>query len=130
MVEQLDQKVLVVLRDGKHIIGELASFDQFSNMIIQEAVERRFHHSSKKEEGASKPTTYYCDIPLGVYVIRGDSVVILGDIGDDDQQAGNLKESTLEEMQQMEEEENRSKSAAAAENTGPLSWDFDADLIA
>ena len=70
-------------------------------------------------------TTYYCDIPLGVYVIRGDSVVLLGNM--DDQKVANLKEISLDELQQKEEE---AADAAPESQSGPLTWDFDADLIA
>jgi U6 snRNA-associated Sm-like protein LSm1 len=32
---------MVVLRDGKHLIGILRSFDQFSNVILEDCIERR-----------------------------------------------------------------------------------------
>jgi len=33
LVEQLDKRLLVVLRDGRHLSGVMRSFDQFSNMV-------------------------------------------------------------------------------------------------
>ena len=47
----------------------------------------------------------------------------------------NLKEISLEELQQLEEEKVQEKkktetAAAAEDGSGPLTWDFDADLIA
>jgi U6 snRNA-associated Sm-like protein LSm1 len=33
-VEQLDKRLLVVLRDGRHLVGVMRSFDQFSNMVL------------------------------------------------------------------------------------------------
>lgn len=33
LVEQLDKRLLVVLRDGRHLVGVMRSFDQFSNMV-------------------------------------------------------------------------------------------------
>jgi LSM domain len=101
---------------------ELASFDQFSNMIVQDAVERRFHTASDSQK------TFYCDIPLGVYVIRGDSVVLLGNVSNE---VGNLQEISLEELQQMEDDQEQKNAATTTpESSGPLTWDFDADLIA
>ena len=90
-------------------------------MIVQDAVERRFHSPPKDPS----KTTYFCDIPLGVYVIRGDSVVLLGNM--DDQKVANLKEISLDELQQKEEE---AANAAPEAQVDPLTWDFDADLIA
>lgn len=95
-------------------------------MVLQDAVERRVYTSTKDK------VTYYSDIPLGVYVIRGDSIVLLGNVSDDNtnnQSSNNrtfpLKEVPLEELEVKVEEEKK-------EGTGeePLKWDFDTDLIA
>jgi U6 snRNA-associated Sm-like protein LSm1 len=40
LVENLDQRLLVVLRDGRQYIGVLRSFDQFSNIVLEQCVER------------------------------------------------------------------------------------------
>ena len=39
-MEDLDKKLLVVLRDGSKILGTLRSFDQFANIVLEGAVER------------------------------------------------------------------------------------------
>ena len=31
LVEQLDKRVLIILQDGRHLVGFLRSFDQFTN---------------------------------------------------------------------------------------------------
>ena len=36
------ERVLVILRDGRHLVGILRSFDQFSNFIMENTVERRY----------------------------------------------------------------------------------------
>ena len=59
-------KTLVQLRDGRKIIGMMRSFDQFANVVLEEAVERVI--VGKR----------YADVPLGLYVIRGENVVLLG----------------------------------------------------
>ena len=97
----------------------LSSYDQFSNLVLDETVERR-HVVIPKDPSSSSSSTavYYSDVPLGLYVVRGDSVVIMGrtspaaTVG----QAVSLQE--LEEIQR--------KQAAAAE----LEWDVDTDLVA
>ena len=60
--------MLVQLRDGRKIIGIMRSFDQFANIVLEEAVERLL--VGKR----------FADMPLGIYVIRGENVVLLGQI--------------------------------------------------
>ena len=40
LCEELDKKILVVLRDGRHLVGVLRSFDQFSNLVLEQTYER------------------------------------------------------------------------------------------
>mmetsp|Transcript_3560 Transcript_3560/g.6490 ORF Transcript_3560/g.6490 Transcript_3560/m.6490 type:complete len:135 (-) Transcript_3560:199-603(-) len=68
LAEELDKKLLVQLRDGKKIIGVLRSFDQFANLVLERAVERIIVGDQ------------YGDIPLGLNVVRGENVVLLGEI--------------------------------------------------
>ncbi|CAM8904012.1 unnamed protein product [Rhodiola kirilowii] len=64
----LDKKLLVLLRDGRKLMGLLRSFDQFANAVIDGACERVIVGD------------LYCDIPLGMYVIRGENVVLIGEL--------------------------------------------------
>lgn len=64
----LDKKILVVLRDGRKLLGLLRSFDQFANVVLEGACERIIVGD------------LYCDIPLGLYVIRGENVVLIGEL--------------------------------------------------
>mmetsp|Transcript_30494 Transcript_30494/g.57133 ORF Transcript_30494/g.57133 Transcript_30494/m.57133 type:complete len:219 (-) Transcript_30494:617-1273(-) len=109
LVEELESRVLVVLRDGRHLVGILRSFDQYSNMVLDEASERRIHRSKAG-------VTYFADIPLGLYMVRGDSVVLLGQIGADD----GMEQVELEELEEK----------IANEKEDELEWDFDKDLLA
>ena len=70
LVESLDKRLLVALRDGSNIIGTLRSFDQFANIVLEDAVERVVVGKC------------YSDIPLGLYIVRGENVVLMGDWGD------------------------------------------------
>ncbi|KAA3457902.1 sm-like protein LSM1B isoform X2 [Gossypium australe] len=62
------QKLLVLLRDGRKLLGLLRSFDQFANVVLEGACERVIVGN------------LYCDIPLGLYVIRGENVVLIGEL--------------------------------------------------
>ncbi|MBA0835739.1 hypothetical protein Goarm_008001, partial [Gossypium armourianum] len=56
-------KLVVLLGDGRHLLGLLRSFDQF--------------------EGACERVIVgdlYCDIPLGLNIIRGENVVLIGEM--------------------------------------------------
>ena len=89
----------------------LRSFDQFSNMVLEEAVERSVHRDSKAG------ITYYSDVPLGVYIVRGESMVMLGQISMSDEGMKQVEPLELEEIIKQAE-------------TEQLEWDFDKDLLA
>jgi U6 snRNA-associated Sm-like protein LSm1 len=71
MIEEVDKKVMIVLRDGRHLTGKLRSFDQFMNLILEDTFERVFL--------ASK----FSDVPLGLYIVRGDTIVLMGEVDAD-----------------------------------------------
>ena len=81
-------------------------------MILNDTVERRIASS----EGVS----YYHDIPLGIYIVRGDSMVLMGQLNEMKEQMI-MRKVSLEELEIIEKKEPRNE---------PLNWDFDADLIA
>ncbi|KAH6758172.1 Small nuclear ribonucleoprotein family protein [Perilla frutescens var. frutescens] len=68
LASYLDKKLLVLLRDGRKLLGILRSFDQFANVVLEGACERVIVGD------------LYCDIPLGLYVIRGENVVLIGEL--------------------------------------------------
>lgn len=59
---------MVLLRDGRTLIGYLRSVDQFANLVLHKTIER-IHVG-----------TEYGDIPRGIFIIRGENVVLLGEI--------------------------------------------------
>lgn len=40
LLDQLDKKLMLILRDGRHLIGKLRSFDQYLNLILEDTCER------------------------------------------------------------------------------------------
>lgn len=59
---------MVLLRDGRTLIGYLRCVDQFANLVLHKTIER-IHVG-----------TEYGDIPRGIFIIRGENVVLLGEI--------------------------------------------------
>lgn len=68
LLDELDKKLMVLLRDGRTLIGYLRSVDQFANLVLHQTIER-IHVG-----------TEYGDIPRGVFIVRGENVVLLGEI--------------------------------------------------
>src|SRR3989338_8346661 len=71
LVEEVDRKVLVQLRDGRKLVGVLRSFDQFANIVLTDTAER-FYLGQR-----------FGDIKLGIYLVKGESVVLLGEIDEE-----------------------------------------------
>ncbi|KAG6428828.1 hypothetical protein SASPL_106865 [Salvia splendens] len=65
---EASEKLLVLLRDGRKLLGILRSFDQFANAVLEGTCERVIVGE------------IYCDIPLGLYIIRGENVVLIGEL--------------------------------------------------
>ena len=63
LLEELDKKLMVLLRDGRTLIGYLRSVDQFANLVLHRCIER-IHVGSD-----------YGDIPRAVFIVRGENVV-------------------------------------------------------
>lgn len=101
LAEHLDQTIMVVLRDGRHLLGALSSFDQYGSLVLESARERHFARESPAHPHATSPPhallcslscvfTYfyihgyaraggkYCDIAMGVYLVRGENIAICG----------------------------------------------------
>ncbi|KAK9454060.1 hypothetical protein V1511DRAFT_502605 [Dipodascopsis uninucleata] len=93
LVDCVDKKLIVVLRDGRKLIGILRSFDQYANLVLQDTVER------------ITVEAMYSDIPRGVYIIRGENVVLVGEIDPEKENEQHMKEVTLDEIYAAQQEE-------------------------
>ncbi|EOQ98866.1 U6 snRNA-associated Sm-like protein LSm1 [Wallemia ichthyophaga EXF-994] len=82
----VDKKMLVALRDGRKIFGVLRSYDQFANLVLNDAVER-IHAEDE-----------YADIPRGLYLIRGENVVLMGEVDLDFEDVVPLKSAPIEDV--------------------------------
>ncbi|KAL3993794.1 U6 snRNA-associated Sm-like protein LSm1 [Acanthocheilonema viteae] len=92
LLEQLDKKLLVVLRDGRTLIGYLRTIDQFANLVLHETLERI--HIDK----------YYGDIQRGVFLIRGENVVLAGEIDEIKEQSSGLILVSAKEILSLQRE--------------------------
>lgn len=85
IVSSVDRKIFVLLRDGKLLFGVLRTFDQYANLILQHCKERIY----------LPDTNEYAEEEKGIYMIRGENVVMLGEVDID------REDQPLEQMQQI-----------------------------
>jgi U6 snRNA-associated Sm-like protein LSm1 len=109
LVEELDKKQLVQLRDGRKIIGILRSFDQFANMVLEGAVERIIVGES------------YSDIQLGLHIVRGENVVLMGQVDPAKERPAGLTEVSEVEIKKALKAE---REAARLQGTMRARFDF------
>ncbi|RDB30614.1 U6 snRNA-associated Sm-like protein LSm8 [Hypsizygus marmoreus] len=75
----VDRRVLLILQDGRAIVGTMAGYDQKSNVVLSDTKERVYSMDEGVEE-----------IPLGLYLVKGDMVVLIGELDDAIDQATDL----------------------------------------
>uniref|UniRef100_A0A1A9WBX6 U6 snRNA-associated Sm-like protein LSm1 n=1 Tax=Glossina brevipalpis TaxID=37001 RepID=A0A1A9WBX6_9MUSC len=100
LLDEVDKKLMVLLRDGRTLIGYLRSVDQFANLVLHRTIER-IHVGNN-----------YGDIERGVFIIRGENVVLLGEIDISKELKLPLKEISVEEIldaQRREQEQRQEK---------------------
>src|SRR5947209_1572480 len=88
---------MLVLRDGRKLLGVLRSWDQFANLVLTETKERYYVEAPSPN---GPPRKLFCDIPRGTYLVRGENVLMLGeiDLDKDDQDPPGYTEGPVEEV--------------------------------
>lgn len=104
LYEQLDKLVLVCLRDGRTFYGWLRSFDQYANLTLDNTVERLAIDN------------LYADVPIGIFIIRGENVMLLGQVDEHKEMA------VSSTMQAVSESELRRLLAARESDTEGTQW--------
>lgn len=90
LLDYLDKNVILILRDGRKLVGYFRSFDQYSNILMEEVVERKVFEEN------------FADLYMGVFIVRGENVVFIGELDEDTWGIGsNLREVTMEELLTM-----------------------------
>lgn len=69
------EKVSVLTLDGRTMVGTLFSCDGSMNLVLADAYERIIRPA---EEGVPSE-----EVPLGLYIVRGDSVAVCGRVDED-----------------------------------------------
>nr|CAH0102094.1 unnamed protein product [Daphnia galeata] len=86
----VNRSVCVITGDGRNFIGILKGFDQTINLIIDDSHERVFSSSQGVEQ-----------VQLGLHIIRGDNVVLIGEIDNELDSRLNLSEIRAEPLAQI-----------------------------
>jgi U6 snRNA-associated Sm-like protein LSm8 len=68
----IDKVVNILTFDGRSMIGTLKGVDHANNIILGNAHERIFSETEGVE-----------DVSVGLYLIRGDSVIIIGEVDEE-----------------------------------------------
>ena len=68
LAEHLDRTMLLVLRDGRLLFGTLSSYDQYGSIVLENARERLTAQGK------------YADIDMGMYMIRGENIMLMGEL--------------------------------------------------
>ena len=69
------EKILVITVDGRTLAGTLISCDQVTNLVLKDTVERVIRPADDLEQSM--------ETPHGLYMIRGDNVVVAGLVDED-----------------------------------------------
>jgi U6 snRNA-associated Sm-like protein LSm1 len=77
LLDLTDKKLMVALRDGRKLVGILRSWDQFANLVLQSTKERIF---VAPETAPDQVRGLYADIDRGLFLVRGENVLLLGEI--------------------------------------------------
>ncbi|KAH8687841.1 hypothetical protein BGZ60DRAFT_17465 [Tricladium varicosporioides] len=106
LLDMTDKKLMVALRDGRKLIGVLRSWDQFANLVLQSTTERIFVPPSTSSKTSSPQPGLYADVPRGIFLVRGENVLLLGEIDldkDDDPPPG-YEKAEIEVVHRLQKE--------------------------
>ncbi|KAI9184532.1 hypothetical protein H9P43_003586 [Blastocladiella emersonii ATCC 22665] len=117
-LDLIDRRALAILRDGRNLIGILRSYDQFGNLVFQDTVERIYAGNC------------FGDIDRGVFLIRGENLVMLGEVDGDAEDALPIREAPIDEvlaLQRMELDARLAREAAELRTLATLGFSVDLD---
>mmetsp|Transcript_1535 Transcript_1535/g.2543 ORF Transcript_1535/g.2543 Transcript_1535/m.2543 type:complete len:134 (-) Transcript_1535:148-549(-) len=114
LAEQIDSKIMCVLRDGRNLVGTLRSFDQYVNLILEDTFERVVFQKK------------YCDIPLGLFLVRGDNLVLMGEVDEvKEEMQSQSAESTFVKVTPEELTELLASGDSNKAQQQEFEWDFE-----
>ncbi|PIO74919.1 hypothetical protein V3C99_007558 [Haemonchus contortus] len=68
----MNRVISVVTGDGRNIVGMMKGFDQLVNVVLEDSHERVYSETQGVEQ-----------IPLGLYIIRGDNIAVIGELDEE-----------------------------------------------
>ena len=83
----MEKTIKIITTDGRVFIGVLKGLDQAMNMILAETEERVY---SLKEVARQEP--------LGIYFVRGDSIIMMGEFEETEEDIEKLRETKCEPL--------------------------------
>ncbi|CAD0111384.1 unnamed protein product [Aureobasidium uvarum] len=91
--------LMVSLRDGRKLIGVLRSWDQFGTRPCCDTVERLFAQN------------LYADVDRGLFLVRGENVLLLGeiDLDRDDYVPPPFQQATVNQVFELHKQEQAQK---------------------
>jgi U6 snRNA-associated Sm-like protein LSm1 len=95
LIKDVDKQLMVILRDGKMLIGYLRSIDQFANLLLSNTIERVCVENK------------YGDIPKGVYLVRGENVVLIGEVDNTIPHKHDTIKVSVEEILELQKNEQK-----------------------
>ncbi|KAF2748987.1 hypothetical protein M011DRAFT_493291 [Sporormia fimetaria CBS 119925] len=122
LLDMVDKKVAVLLRDEKEFIGILRSYDQYANLALTECFERVAARNPEAASNPSAPKWLACDVPChGLMTIRGENVTICAtiDLDREDEPAG-LEFVDQETVRKLLAEQQAEKATVEAKKTKAL----------
>ncbi|PLN84825.1 Sm-like ribonucleo protein [Aspergillus taichungensis] len=110
LLDLTDKKLVLVLRDGRKLIGVLRSWDQFANLVLQDTVERLYAGN------------LYADIPRGIFLVRGENVLLLGEIDLDreDELPTTVQRASFQEVFELKQKEEERRKGNDKKRHGKL----------
>ncbi|KAK4229531.1 U6 snRNA-associated Sm-like protein LSm8 [Podospora fimiseda] len=66
----VEKKVLIITTDGRNLIGTLTAHDNTTNLVLSNTIERIIRSPDDDEPSS--------EVPLGLYLIRGENVCLVG----------------------------------------------------
>ncbi|CAG0915195.1 unnamed protein product [Notodromas monacha] len=97
LLQDIDKRMMVVLRDGRTLLGILRSVDQFANLLLHRTIERIYVGNK------------YGDIPRGIFLVRGDNTFLIGEIDEEKEANLPLEKVSFEEILQAQTVETEKK---------------------
>ncbi|KAG0030037.1 N(alpha)-acetyltransferase 38, NatC auxiliary [Podila clonocystis] len=83
----VDQPVFVYLTDGRTLVGTFLGYDQAMNVILTDTHERLFSSTEPMKS-----------VPIGVYVIRGETIAIIGQLDEELDEAADYENMRTEPL--------------------------------